>query len=159
MRRDIQAFAATDGVIYAECGGLMYLCSALRTLDGIFHSMRDVLPGETRMCERLQALGYVEVQLVSDSILGHAGSCFRGHQFKYSNIDIQEQVVTKAFKVQRPRDGKSLLEGYQVNNVLGSYVRAHWASNPNLPLTLVAACSTSVRQDCHGSQAVRRGAQ
>jgi cobyrinic acid a,c-diamide synthase len=98
MRRDIQAFAATDGVIYAECGGLMYLCSALRTLDGIFHSMRDVLPGETRMCERLQALGYVEVQLVSDSILGRAGSCFRGHQFKYSNIDIQEQVVTKALR-------------------------------------------------------------
>ncbi len=34
MREQIGAFAADGGTIYAECGGLMYLCDAIKTLDG-----------------------------------------------------------------------------------------------------------------------------
>jgi len=83
----------------------------------------------------------------------------RGHQFRYSNIDIDDQIVTKAFQVRRRRDGKSFLEGFQINNVLGSYVHAHWASNPSLPLTLVEACSPSVSHDHDRSNTSRKGAQ
>ena len=39
MRREIQRFARDGGTIYAECGGLIYLCSSLRTLDGAVHPM------------------------------------------------------------------------------------------------------------------------
>jgi cobyrinic acid a,c-diamide synthase len=141
MRRDIQEFALIGGVIYAECGGLMYLSSALRTLDGTSYPMCGVMPGETTMCERLQALGYVEVKTVRNSVVGRAGLRFRGHQFRYSNIAIEEQGVTRAFEAVRRRGGESFPEGYQVDQVLGSYVHAHWASNPNAPAALVEACS------------------
>jgi cobyrinic acid a,c-diamide synthase len=141
MRRNIQDFAHAGGVIYAECGGLMYLCSALRTLNGTSYPMCGVLPGETTMCERLQALGYVEIETVRDSVVGRAGLRFKGHQFRYSNIEIGEQRVTRAFDVMRRRDGKSFLEGYQIDQVLGSYVHAHWASNASAPAALVEACS------------------
>ena len=103
--------------------------------------MRGVLPGETTMCERLQALGYVEVEAVRDSVIGSAGSRFRGHQFRYSKIEIEESRMARAFHVTRRRDGKSFPEGYQSNRVLGSYVHVHWASNPSAPVELVEACS------------------
>jgi cobyrinic acid a,c-diamide synthase len=142
MKRDIQAFAHAGGVIYAECGGLMYLCSTLRTLDGSCYEMCRVLPGETTMRDKVQALGYVEVETVKDSLIGPAGLRFRGHQFRYSNIEISKTVV-RAFDVSRRRGVDSFLEGYQIANVLGSYVHAHWASNPSVPAALIAACSQS----------------
>jgi cobyrinic acid a,c-diamide synthase len=140
MRRDIRAFARAGGAIYAECGGLMYLCSSLRTLDGSCYEMCGVLQGETTMRDKLQALGYVEVETVEDSLVGAAGLRFRGHQFRYSNIKISETVV-RAFDVSPRRGGNSFLEGYQIANVLGSYIHAHWASNPGIPLALVDAFS------------------
>jgi cobyrinic acid a,c-diamide synthase len=140
MRRAIEDFAHSGGVVYAECGGLMYLCSALRTLDGMSYPMCNVLPGETTMCERLQALGYVEVEAVEDSILGRAGLRFKGHQFRYSNIEIEEQRLTRVFDLTRRPGGKPVREGYQIDRVLASYVHAHWASNPSIPVALIEAC-------------------
>ena len=126
--------------------GSEYLCSTLRTLDGTSYPMCGVLPGETTMCDRLQALGYVEIETVRDSVVGRAGLRFRGHQFRYSNIKIEEKGVARAFDVVRRRGGERFQEGYQVDQVLGSYVHAHWASNPGLPAALVEACRRSANQ-------------
>lgn len=151
MRLDIQGLARSGRVIYAECGGLMYLCSTLRTLDEVSHPMCGVLPGETTMCERLQELGYVEVETTRDSIIGRAGLRFRGHQFRYSNIEIKGQRVTRVFDVARRRGGKAFPEGYHFERVLGSYVHAHWASNPSVPRTLVETCSHGANRSVVGA--------
>src|SRR5208282_312505 len=82
MLAAIADFAARGGVIYAECGGLMYLADAIRTLDGARWPMAAVIPGVAVMSDRLQALGYVEVETRADSILGAAQTRFRGHQFR-----------------------------------------------------------------------------
>ena len=39
------------------------------------------------MSERLQAIGYVEVETRADSILGPARTRFRGHQFRHSTLE------------------------------------------------------------------------
>lgn len=141
MRRRIAAFAAAGGVIYAECGGLMYLCSELRTLDGCVYPMCGVVTARTEMCERLQALGYVEAQTRRDSILGAAGLQFRGHQFRYSRIEMLANEIQPAFTIRRRRDGNALEEGIQTRNTIASYVHAHWASNPAVAHALVEACA------------------
>ncbi|XXY45210.1 cobyrinate a,c-diamide synthase [Sorangium sp. So ce269] len=86
LRAEIRAFAERGGPIYAECGGLMYLTEAIRTLDGRAHPMVGLVPAEAVMCEKLQALGYVEVETQARTILGGAGLRFRGHQFRYSEL-------------------------------------------------------------------------
>ncbi|WP_437734575.1 cobyrinate a,c-diamide synthase [Sorangium sp. So ce1335] len=86
MRAEIRAFAGRRGPIYAECGGLMVLTEAIRTLDGRAHPMVGLVPAEAVMCEKLQALGYVEVETQVRTILGGAGLRFRGHQFRYSEL-------------------------------------------------------------------------
>ena len=119
----------------------MYLCSELHTLDGRVYPMCEVVPARTVMCERLQALGYVEAQTRRDSILGAPGLWFRGHQFRYSKLDILSAGIEPAFTIRRRRDGATLEEGFHTRNTVASYIHAHWASNPALARTLVDTCA------------------
>src|SRR6202046_2387476 len=72
MLAAIRGFAGNGGLIYAECGGLMYLTDAIRTLDGARWPMAAIIPGVAAMSERLQAIGYVEGETRAGSGLGPA---------------------------------------------------------------------------------------
>ena len=143
MRAQIAAFAERGAPIYAECGGLMYLSQAIRTLEGARHEMVGLLPSEAHMKDKLQALGYVEVETQARSLLGPKGTRFRGHQFRYSVLEpeLPELEVERAYSLRRRRGGETSREGYLQRSVLASYVHAHWASNPNVAQSFVAACA------------------
>jgi cobyrinic acid a,c-diamide synthase len=141
MREQIAAFAAGGKPVYGECGGLMYLSAAIRTLSGQVFPMAGVIPAQTIMYDRLQALGYVHIETQKDSVLGPAGLRFRGHQFRYSELQPLGGDLDCIYRIIRSYDGYSMPEGYVVGNVLASYVHAHWASNPTLPESLIEACS------------------
>jgi len=131
---------ATRGVIYAECGGLMYLARAIRTLDGTACPMAGLIDATALMHDRLQAIGYVEVETVAPSILGSPGLRFRGHQFRYSTLEPEPGDVERTYTV-RPKWGGEFTEGYRRGNLLASYVHAHWASNPAGAAGLVESCA------------------
>lgn len=145
MLEEIVAFAARGGAIYAECGGLMYLSAAIRTLEGRAHRMAGLIPAEAVMFDRLRALGYVEVETRMESPLGPAGLSFRGHQFRYSELRPLSDQIPTAYEVRRRRGGAPLAEGYLVGNVLASYVHAHWASNPAVAEGLVRGLKAAAR--------------
>lgn len=141
MRKAVAAFASDGKPIYGECGGLMYLSSGIRTLDGRLHEMVGLIPGEAVMRDRLQALGYVEVETQDTTLLGPSGLRFRGHQFRYSDFHLRSDV-DHLYTIRRSRSGEVLREGYRVGNTLASYVHAHWASNPLVAQGFVQACLT-----------------
>jgi cobyrinic acid a,c-diamide synthase len=146
MRSSLGAFARAGGPVYAECGGLMYLARAIRTLDGRSHPMVGLVPADAVMKDRLAALGYVEVETQRPTILGAAGLRFRGHQFRYSELEMQKSSPesspeTLAYTVQRRHGGQVTHEGYRLENVLASYVHAHWASTPAAARGLVESCA------------------
>jgi cobyrinic acid a,c-diamide synthase len=138
MLAGLRRLAQTRKPIYAECGGLMYLSNAIVTQDAHEHAMVGLIEGKAIMCDRLQALGYVEVQTSQPSPLGPPGTTFRGHQFRYSRWDGEQP---SRYQVRIKRTGASLTEGYGRQNVLASYVHAHWASNPSIASAFVAACA------------------
>jgi cobyrinic acid a,c-diamide synthase len=142
LRDGIARFARRGGPIYAECGGLMYLSQAIVTLDGARHSMVGLLPVEATMCTKLQALGYVEVETQAKTLLGPPGSRFRGHQFRYSELSPvpSPESVKHVYSLRRRRGDETVREGYSVDNVVASYVHAHWASNPRVASELVQSC-------------------
>ncbi len=129
MRAAIRAF---EGPIYAECGGFMFLGEALDD-----RPMCGVLPTRTRMGARLRALGYREVVTTADTLLGPAGTTFRGHEFRYSELADTRDVSPVYQTTGRAGAG---VEGWTCGRVLGSYVHAHFGSNPSLATNLVAAC-------------------
>ena len=123
--------------IYAECGGLMVLGRYIETTAGKRYSMAGILPFATKMLTNLVALGYTEVQLRKDCLLGKAGTIIRGHEFHYSEIVEMDGEMDLAYKLQTRKSRKSRLEGYSLGSVLASYVHLHWGSNPRAAASLV----------------------
>lgn len=140
MLRAIRERALAGLPIYAECGGLMYLCREISDLEGQKHTMAGVFPFSVRMLPRLQALGYREVTLTSDGLLGRAGTQARGHEFHYSEIISEPADLPRLYQLTARRGGKSRREGYIVNQVLASYVHLHFGSNPELARHFVGRC-------------------
>ena len=136
----VRGFARSGGPIYAECGGLMYLSDGISTLKGQTWPMVGLVAGEAVMSERLQALGYVEVETRGESILGPAGMRMRGHQFRYSTLTPTPERMERVYAV-RPRWGEPFVEGYRSGSLLASYVHVHWASNPDAAEGFVNSCA------------------
>jgi cobyrinic acid a,c-diamide synthase len=133
--------AAASGIpIYAECGGFMYLSEGIRKQDGSEHEMVGLLPGILQMHDKLQSLGYAEVEILEDSILGEAGTRFRGHEFRYSTYASGQDGDRAIYKIRKRRNQEIRREGYQTRSVLGSYIHAHWASNPAIAANFVLSC-------------------
>jgi cobyrinic acid a,c-diamide synthase len=141
MLDGIRAFAARGGPIYAECGGLMYLCRTVRTLDGYDHELAGLLPGDAQVCDRLQALGYAEVETTAESCLGPAGMRLRGHQFRYSELHGMAEDGPRAYRVRRRRGGEPFAEGFGGGSLLASWVHVHWASCPEAAEGFVRSCA------------------
>jgi cobyrinic acid a,c-diamide synthase len=139
LRREILVFCHAGKPVYAECGGLMYLCEGIRTRDGSRYPMAAWFEGDAVMNGRLEALGYVEVNSQRDTILGPSGQTFRGHQFRYSTL-VWKSEPERVYRVRGRRDKQITVEGYCKGRVLGSYVHAHWASNPSIAESFVNAC-------------------
>lgn len=136
---DLKSYFQRGIPIYAECGGLMTLSRFIEDWEGFRWTMAEILPFGTRMLKRRKALGYVEVKLAKDFILGPSGTVVRGHEFHYSEIcDIKpNERLETVYKVSRKKAGDSWDEGYSVGNVLASYVHQHWGSNPDVPRNFV----------------------
>jgi cobyrinic acid a,c-diamide synthase len=129
MRRSILEWAERGGPVYAECGGLMYLSRSLRDFDRRRFEMAGVFPFETEMARGNAHLGYREVLLKADCLLGAAGERVKGHEFHYSEISAGPAVVDEVYAVKNGAGADLAAEGYRCGNVLGSYIHTHFGSN------------------------------
>jgi cobyrinic acid a,c-diamide synthase len=127
--------------IYAECGGFMYLCESLTDLNGHTFPMTGCFPVHAKMSSNLEALGYREITLARDTVLGKKGLVIRGHEFHYATTTGRREDEMKT--VYAVSNGSS---GYQVNNTLGSYHHLHFGSCLKAAEGLVAACRAHGRE-------------
>lgn len=129
-RSEIKKAAENGMPIYGECGGLMYLCESVISKDGDSENkMAGILPASTQMTGRLQALGYVEGDVVSENSIVESGRVIRGHEFHYSKMD----CARDARFAYRFRRGKGIVEdkdGLVEQETLGSYLHTHVYSFP-----------------------------
>jgi cobyrinic acid a,c-diamide synthase len=136
MLEAVRAWAAAGKPIYAECGGLMYLSNGIRDFEGGFFPMAGVLPFETAMQRRRSSLGYREIRLRKECILGRSGAVLRGHEFHYSEIpsgqDIGASGVGTVYETSDSQGVPLATEGFSVGSVLASYVHVHFGSNQRL---------------------------
>jgi len=136
MREAIRAFAARGGVIYAECGGMMYLTRAIRDFNGISHDMVGLFPAQAVMERAAMTLGYRTATLSKPSILGNAGLTLRGHEFHYSRLEVEGSVQSTC----ELRDAQGLAkgpDGLMTGNVLALYTHLHFGSCPAVATAMV----------------------
>jgi len=81
----LQKFAKTKSV-HGECGGYMTLGESLVDAAGKEWPMAGLLGVKTSFAKRKMMLGYRDVSLEVDGILGTKGARLRGHEFHYATI-------------------------------------------------------------------------
>jgi cobyrinic acid a,c-diamide synthase len=124
-----------DGVIAAECAGLLWLC---RTLDG--RPMCGVLDADAAMTPSL-TLGYRDAVALSDSPLAPAGTRVTGHEFHRTTVHPRSGLLLS------PAGGAAWAwrgadpEGFATPALHASYLHLHWAGTPALARNLVTAAA------------------
>lgn len=142
MRAAVKRFAERGGVIYAECGGLMYLTESIRDFDGRSHEMVGIFPAETVMRKQSLTLGYRTVECSRRCILGEVGVTARGHEFHYSTLVAREPLQYAC--ALSDADGRSKgQDGLTKHNVLALYTHLHFAWQPRIGTALVDAARQS----------------
>ncbi len=132
MAAAIRAFVERGGPVYAECGGLMYLCRQL-TWKGKQGKMLGIVPADVVMHERPQGRGYVRLA-ETDSHPWPGGSEIAAHEFHYSALENLGQGVDFAYRVLRGQGIDGRHDGIRYRNLLASYAHLrdtrgnHWAS-------------------------------
>ena len=129
MKEALFKFEREGGLIYGECGGFMYLGETLTTSDGESFSMAGLLPIQTVMTDRLQALKYKEVEVLKVGAFFRPGDRLKGHEFHFSRLTAEagEHALRSVDST-----GKVEEEGVVKGGVFASYTHLHLASNPSL---------------------------
>ncbi len=137
LRRCVERGAA----VYGECGGYMVLGERLVDGDGVSHRMAGLLPVETSCESPRLSLGYREVVLAEDGVLGRSGARFRGHEFHFASVlaEVRCAALFRTFNAEMEPLGDA---GLRVGSVMGSFVH------------LMDRCGS--RRDVRVSPAVRR---
>ena len=102
--------------------------------------MAGCFPFAARMFPRLKALGYREVALSRDTLLGKAGLTIRGHEFHYSELSRTSPQVSTAYRISDRAGMNKPPEGYIFENTLGSYNHLHFGSQPAVAGHFVQHC-------------------
>jgi len=117
---------AADGLpIYAECGGLLYLCRTYE-VDGRVYKMADVVPGNTHMTNQLNALDYTEAHPLDRNFCSHN---IKGHEFHFSITECDRDAKF-AYEMLRGKGIQDGFDGLIEHNTLAGYMHSHPATFP-----------------------------
>lgn len=125
-----------NGKILAECGGLMYLCKSIRTLDNKNFKMAGLIPFNSFMTDR-PVIGYIEARALKDNILCVKNKIIHGHEFHYSRIEPENYFDDFTFEFTRRRTGIKYYGGYSDKNILASYLHVNFFGNVDLVKNLL----------------------
>lgn len=126
LQEALRAHAGADKPILAECGGMMLLLERLIDLEHRAHPMIGLLPGETAMQPRLQALALQSVTLEQGEL--------RGHSFHHSRLATPLVPAARA-RTQYGAEGEAL---FRRGRLTASYIHFYWPSNPRALAALLA---------------------
>jgi cobyrinic acid a,c-diamide synthase len=121
MLNSIKEYSQGGGHVYAECGGFMYLTDSI---DG--EAMVGVFSGQSKLTNKLQNFGYIDMKLKADCMLGSKGDKITAHEFHKSVSEVQLDAILEISKTM----GKSMWNGgYLYKNTYGGYPHISFIGN------------------------------
>jgi cobyrinic acid a,c-diamide synthase len=138
--RALEELRARDAPIFAECGGFMVLTRGLIDSDGREWPMAGLIPGLTRMSDKLAALGYRYATAARANLLSDGGEVLRGHEFRYSTWihDEPSAGANVAWQVRGTRtDAPVDSGGFVSGNLLASYLHIHFGQRADIAARFV----------------------
>lgn len=135
MLKSVKQFSQDKHPIYAECGGLMYLC---RTIDSL--PMADVFPYHSRLTKKVQGLSYTIANVMRDNPVLKRKTVYHGHEFHYSKVEYTGcDAGDFAFEMKRGVGITGKYDGLLKDNTLASYIHTHTACLPEFAYNFTQA--------------------
>lgn len=120
LRGQIKQQIAAGMPVYAECGGLMYLCRSM-AWRGETHPMCDVVGADAVMCERPQGRGLVQYTTTPDHIWAPRDGVAKAHEFHYARLDNVDADTKYGRALCRGHGVDGAHDGIVVGNVLAGF--------------------------------------
>jgi cobyrinic acid a,c-diamide synthase len=136
MLRDVREAVLSGMPCIAECGGFMYLHTALIDEQGNRHTLADVIPGSCRKMPRLVRFGYASYTARADNLLCRAGDTLRGHEFHYWESD----CPGSDFQAVKPVSEKTWPCVTATENLYAGFPHLHFCSEPLMAERFLDRC-------------------
>nr|WP_238568974.1 hypothetical protein [Xenococcus sp. PCC 7305] len=128
--------------VYAECGGLMYLCNRLVDLNQKSWPMVGAIPATTKMMPRL-TLGYRQASPLQSTVLLNKTQqnhkSLWGHEFHRSQITPHSEQPIWEMKGASPHS-PTIYDGWQINQIHASYLHLHFGEYKFLLKNFLQRC-------------------
>ena len=120
LGEQLRDFAANGGRLFAECGGMMYLCKELISRDGDSYPMAGVLPLTCTLEKMRLHLGYRTAL--------YRGMQLKGHEFHYSSV-VQPDLLPSEVSQYNVKGAQIDTPLYRYKNVIAGYTHWYWGEN------------------------------
>ena len=126
---DVRERIDGDMPLYAECGGLIYLCRSA-TYEGKSYKLACVLPFDVSFGQTPAGHGYVDLTSRQDSPWFRTGECVKAHEFHYSTVLQPVEHCSFQFDVIRGKGITGKSDGALYRNLFASFAHLHAVANP-----------------------------
>lgn len=140
MKNSIREFWGEGGILYSECGGLIYLAESCVNAEGRPFPLVGLIPGRIRMTERLQHFGYHEIETRIPTFLFGPGRKLRSHEFHYSVWETDSKDFSEPYGVGERG------EGFYNGRILASYQHLHFGQSADLARRFVESAEEARRK-------------
>ncbi len=150
LRNEIRLAAANGLPIYAECGGMMYLCRTISWHDKR-HEMVGAIPFDAAMHDKPQGRGLVRLEETGAlpwplRASGRTRAQFSAHEFHYASLENGPDDVVCAYHVMRGQGIDGSRDGIVTGNLVANFCHLrdtdmnHWAERF---VAFIRACRNS----------------
>lgn len=126
MKSQIVSLAQAGMPIYAECGGVIYLCDQLLFEDETRFPMVGIFPYIIKWDKNYLAIRYIEAKTTRHTILGPAGSIIRGQEFHQTRFLTPLEEQQCCYEI-TSSTGEIFCEGLHLRNIVASYMHLYFS--------------------------------
>ncbi|MFN3804684.1 MAG: cobyrinate a,c-diamide synthase [Pyrobaculum sp.] len=123
FKKSLLSYIERGGVLYAECGGLMYLTSSI-VINRSEYEMVGAIDAVTILLDKPVGKGYVWGVVTGDTPIAPKGTTIKGHEFHYSKIVMREKAPL-AIRLERGVGVGGGLDGIVKKNMHAQYTHIH----------------------------------
>jgi cobyrinic acid a,c-diamide synthase len=152
LMKSVERHARNGLPIYAECGGLMYLCRSLRW-DTVVYPMTGLFPVDLSMRRKPVGHGYTSLRIDAPNPFYSIGTTIRGHEFHYSGPVDGALNAESCMQVEAGTGLGSRRDGMVRFNALACYTHVHADGTDSWAPALVSrAAEYAARRRVHDNK-------
>ena len=134
IRKEIRQKIEEGLPVYAECGGLMYLCKSI-SYENSFNEMVGVIDADVKLTKKPKGHGYTKLSPYiyenhKEGLWFNKIKLIKGHEFHHSFLEMPPDRYKFMFEMKKGYGVDGISDGIAYKNVLAGYTHIYSPSSP-----------------------------